>query len=417
MNKRNQPPVIAIVLLILLVCLFVFLRVFPDFSFSNISFPNFSDTFSEEDNTEENKPDMTAPIISCDINTKTIKAGDIISVSKLGIRVTDNSKIESLLFTKICSDNFYMPSTSNNDKQLEDMKKAYAAGITISGEEFQFSYGGIYELTVTATDIYANSSDFTFTLKVETPPIIETPKDYYVVTGTEISYEDYVKVWDIVDGEYDFSNVTLDTSNLHIGKEGTYTISFEAKDKYGLSSTQKANVHIMSKTALQELIDTHKINASEHAIVGAYNKYDIGRYEDANLLETAIAPALVKITNEDNGKTGDGFIIKIDNDFVTIATNESVVRGHLTALVSFFDDSKYNASVVFTNEEYNLAFIRIPVDGVNEASSISSDRLSTLRTVHLDEAQWKMHPATQKVSLKQMLRHYELVFKYKLQAK
>ena len=152
MNKRNQPPVIAIVLLILLVCLFVFLRVFPDFSFSNISFPNFSDTFSEEDNTEENKPDMTAPIISCDINTKTIKAGDIISVSKLGIRVTDNSKIESLLFTKICSDNFYMPSTSNNDKQLEDMKKAYAEGITISGEEFQFSYGGIYELTVTATE-------------------------------------------------------------------------------------------------------------------------------------------------------------------------------------------------------------------------------------------------------------------------
>lgn len=414
MNKRNQPPVIAIVLLILLVCLFVFLRAFPDFSFSNISFPNFSDTFSEEDNTEENKPDMTAPIISCDINTKTIKAGDIISVSKLGIRVTDNSKIESLLFTKIRSDNFYMPPADSSSEQLDTIKKAYAEGIAISGEEFQFTYGGIYELTITATDIYANSNDFTFTLKVETPPIIETPPDYYVVTGAEIPYKDYVKVWDIVDGDYTFEDITLDTSNLNIGKEGSYTVSFSAKDKYGLTSTCTANVHIMSKKALQQLIDTHKINATDHAIVGAYNKYDIGYYDDATQLEVDIVPALVQISNSKNDVAGDGFIIKIDNEFITIATNESVVAGNLTALVSFYNEMTCSASVVFTNEEYDLAFIRIPVDGVNEASSISSDRLSTLRTVHLDEAQWKMHPVTKKVSLEQMLRHYELVFKYKL---
>lgn len=411
MNKRNQPPVIAIVLLILLVCLFVFLRVFPDFSFSNFSSSNFN---LKKETVSENKPDMTAPVISCDINSKTIKTGDTISVSKLGVRVSDNSKIDSLLFTKIRSDNFYMPPADSSSEQLDTIKKAYAEGIAISGEEFQFTYGGIYELTITATDIYANSNDFTFTLKVETPPIIETPPDYYVVTGAEIPYKDYVKVWDIVDGDYTFEDITLDTSNLNIGKEGSYTVSFSAKDKYGLTSTCTANVHIMSKKALQQLIDTHKINATDHAIVGAYNKYDIGYYDDATQLEVAIVPALVQISNSKNDVAGDGFIIKIDNEFITIATNESVVRGHLSALVSFFDDSKYNASVVFTNEEYDLAFIRIPVDGANETSSVSSNTLSTLRTVHLDETQWKMHPVTKKVSLEQMLRHYELVFKYKL---
>jgi len=415
MRKHNQPPIIAIILLVLLICIFIFLRMFPDFSFPNISFPSFSfsSVFTEEA-LEEDKPDMTAPAISCDINSKTIKAGDTISVSKLGVRATDNSKIESLLFTRIQSDNFYMPSANENDEQLEDMKKAYSDGISIAGEEFQFTYGGIYQLTITATDIYANSSDFTFTLKVESPPVIETPNDYYVVTGTEISYEDYVKAWDIIDGEYDFSDINVNTSNLHIGKEGSYTISFEAKDKYGLRSTRNANVHVMSKTALQELIDTHKINATEHAIVGAYNKYDIGGYEDAALLETAIIPALVQIKNEENDLAADGFIIKIDDEFITIATNESVVADHLTTLISFYDGSLYNASVVFTNKEYNLAFIRIPVDGANEESSVSSEILPTLRTVHLDESQWEMHSVTRKVSLEQMLRHYELVFKNKL---
>lgn len=419
MNKHNKPPVFAIVLLILLVCIFVFLRMFPDFSFSDINFfkDSLSNIFQEEGDIEEHKPDMIPPSISCDISNKTIKAGEIISVNKLGVRVTDNSKIDSILFTKIRSDNFYMPSTGNNETEITAMKKAYADGISISGEEFQFSYGGVYELTITATDIYANASDFTFTLKVETPPVIETPSDYYVAVGNEIPYEDYVNVWDVIDGAYEFSNVTLDTSNLNIGKEGSYPISFRAKDKYGLTSTKNATVHILSKSALQELIDSHKINATDHAIVGAYNKYDIGYIVDSTELSSAITPALVQIENEKNNTTNDGFIIKIDTESITIATNASAVTDSLTTVVRFFDESSYHASVVFTNTEYDLAFIRIPVDGNDERSSVSSEKLADLRTVHLDETQWNLHPVTKKVSMKQLLRHFELVFKYKLQAK
>lgn len=404
MNRHNQPPKIVILLLVILVCIFVFLRVSPDFS--------FSDFLPEKETIEDTRPDTTAPIINCDIKSKTIVSGSTISVEKLGIRVTDASKIDSVLFTKITSNNFY-PGPSN--EKTEDMKKAYAEGITVSGEEFQFTYGGIYELTITATDIYENSSDFTFTLKVETPPIIETPSDFYIAVGTEIPFENYVTAWDIIDDTYSFSDISVDSSALNIGKTGDYKVVFSGTDKYGLSSAYTSNVHVLSKSDLQKLINTQKINATNHAIIGAYNKYDIGTYEDPTLLQEAMVPTLVQITNEKNDTVHDGFIIKIDDEFITIATNEKAVCDSLTVPVSFYDETTCKASVVFTNTEYDLAFIRIPIDGDSPETSVSSDYVSSLRTVHLDETQWKEHEVTSKVSLKQLLRHYELVFKHKLQ--
>lgn len=403
MKKRNNPPWVAILLLIILVCIFLFLRIYPDFSFS-IFLP-------KQETSTENKPDTTPPVIHCDINSKTIVSGSIISIDKLGIRATDASKIDSIVFTKIASNNFY-PGPSN--EKTEGMKEAYAKGIKVSGEEFQFAYGGIYELTITATDIYANSSDFTFTLKVETPPIIEAPADFYVAVDSTIPYESYVNVWDVIEGDYSFEDITLDTSNLNIGKTGNYTVTFSGTDQYGLSSTCTSNVHVLSKEDLQELINTQKINASDHAIIGAYNKYDIGVYSDDALFQEAMLPTLVTISNEKNDHVGDGFIVEIDDAFVTIATNESVVSNTLSVNVSFFDETTCNASVVFTNTEYDLAFIRIPIDGAAESSSVSSDFVSNLRTVHFDETQWNQHDITKKVSYKQLLRHYELVFKHKL---
>lgn len=403
MKTRNHPPKIAILLLILLVCLFVCLRLFPHFS-SSIFLP-------EQEVSTESRADTTAPVIRCDLKSKTITAGTVLSVEKLGIRVTDNSPIDSVLFTRLASTQFY-PGPSN--EKTDAMKKAYETGINIDVEELQFSYGGIYELTVTATDIYANSSDFTFTLKVETPPIFEAPNVFYVCENAEIPYDKYVSAWDVIDGAYAFEDIVLDASEVHPGKTGTYPVSFSITDSYGLRSEQHANVHVLSAEDLQNLIDTHKINISDHTIIGASKPYDIGLYSDAESLQTAILPALVHISNDRNDRSGDGIIIHIDEDFVTIAATESLVLDNLSVQLSFVDNTTCSASVVFTNTEYDLAFIRVPIDGVSSGSSLSSDALPSLRTVHLDETQWKNHPATNQISLKQLLRHYELVFKYKL---
>ena len=384
MQSKNKIPKYVLVLFVILVCVFVGLSLYK------INPSLFS--FSSLDSTETEIADITPPVITCSINTKTVLPGELLSIEKLGIRATDASEIESIAFTKLDDIEFF-------------------------ATEFQFSYGGIYELTITASDIYQNKSDFVLTVKVETPPDIETPSDFYVVAGSDIDFSRYVKASDLLEETFTYDDLNIDTSNLNIAKAGNYPVIFSGTDSYGLTSTKSSTVHVLSKDELQKLIESHKIDISTSAIIGAKNAYDIGSYNNTAALENAIFPALVSISNEKNDITGDGCIIKIDDEFITIATNESVVTGNLTVSVAFFDETTRHAAVVFTNEEYDLAFIRIPVDGATEYASVSSDYARSLRTVHLDEGQWQMHPVTQMISLEQMLRHYELVFKYKLQGK
>lgn len=382
MQSKNRIPKYVLVLFAFLLCAFVGLSLYK------VNPSRFS--FSGLDSTETESSDTTPPVISCNISTKTVLPSETLSIDKLGIRATDASKIESIAFTK-----------------LDD--------IEFLATEFQFSYGGVYELTITASDIYQNKSDLILTVKVETPPDIETPNDFYVAVGSDIDFSKYVKAGDLLDETFTYDDLNIDTSNLNIAKPGNYPIIFSGTDSYGLTSTKSSTVHVLAKDELQKLIDSHKIDISTSAIIGAKNAYDIGSYNNTSALEKAIVPALVSISNEKNDITGDGFIIKIDDEFITIATNESIVTGNLTVSVSFFDETARHAAVVFTNDEYDLAFIRIPVDGATEDASVSSEYARSLRTVHLDEGQWQMHPVTQKVSLEQMLRHYELVFKYKLE--
>lgn len=377
MQKPKAIPKPIFALLLILVCLFLLLT--------------FKELFPDQDNNSntQNMIDTTPPTISCNISTKTVLPGEILTIDKLGIRATDTSPIESIAFTKMDDIEFF-------------------------SKEFSFSYGGIYELTITACDIYKNKSNYTLTIKVETPPDIKVPSNFYVAAGSDIDFSKYIQVSDLLDETFTYDNLNIDTSNLNIATPGNYPVTFSGTDSYGLTSAKSTMVHILSKDDLQKQIDSQKIDISTSVIIGAQNAYDIGSYSDIASLESAIAPALVTITNEKNNITGDGCIIKIDDSFVTIVTNESVVTGNLTVCVSFFDETTRHAAVVFTNEEYNLAFIRIPVDGATEDSSVSSEYTRSLRTVHLDEQQWDMHPVTKSISLEQMLRHYELVFKHKL---
>ena len=382
MHQKKTLPKFAIALLILLVAAFILLSLYK----ANPSF--FA--FLQPNSTNSENHDTTPPVISSNINTMTVLPGETLTIEKLGIRATDSSPIESIAFTK-----------------LDD--------ITFFSETFQFSYGGTYALTVSASDTYGNTSDLVLTIKVETPPEIEAPSDFYVAVGNKVDYSKYVQVSDLLDESISFETLNIDTSECNIAIAGDYPVSFSATDNYGLTSTKKATVHVRSKADLQKLIDTQIINMSSSVIVGATNAYDIGVYDDKTLLEGAIAPALVIVSNEKNNTAKDGFIIKIDDAFVTIATQESAVTGSLTVDLAFFDGTTRKAAVVFTNEEYNLAFLRIPVDGATEEASVSSDYVRSLRTVHLEQSQWDMHPVTKAISLEQVLRHYELVFKHKLQ--
>lgn len=331
--------------------------------------------------------DTTAPEISCDVKTKTIQPGESISIKKLGIQVTDYSEIESLAFTKISSNKFY---TGLSDEKSQDIRQAYQKGIDVFGEEFQFSYGGIYTLTIEACDTFHNRSQITLTLKVEQPPVIEAPSIYAAI-GTEIDFSKYITAWDLIDESFSVEDVEIESSELNIGTAGDYPITITGTDSYGLTSTTTSTVHVLSKGDLQELINTHKINFNDHIILGAYNKYDSGYYENKDLafIQETVLPSIVHIENDKLDTFGSGFIIEINDEFVTIATNEHVVSQDMTTDVSFYDGTTLNGAVVFTNAENDIAFIRIPIDGKDTSTSASTGLVSKLRTVHIDESYWK----------------------------
>ena len=334
-----------------------------------------------------NVTDTTAPVVSCDIKTKTVTPGEIVSVDSLGLKIEDYSEISSTAFTCISSTHFY---TGLPDEKTEEMREAYKKGLDMFAEEFQFAYGGIYTLTISVEDAFHNSTDVTLTLKVEEPPVIETVTDYYMAIAEEIPFEEYITAWDFLDEDLDSSDVKIDTAELQTGKSGTYPVYFSATDSYGLTTTSKANVHVSTKEDLQELINTHEIDINQDVIVGAYNSYDSGYYEEENIsfIQNIMLPSIVYIENDILKTAGSGFIIAIDDAYVTIATNEHVITDDMTPDVVFYDATSCGGAVVAANKKEDIAFIRIPIGEKSSITTLAADYVQKLRTVHINEGYW-----------------------------
>lgn len=334
-----------------------------------------------------NVTDTTAPIIDCDVKNKTVEPGDIVSVHSLGLDIQDYSEIESILFTKISSNKFY---TGLPEEATVDMREAYRKGLSMKGEEFQFAYGGIYTLTISVSDEFHNTSEITLTLKVEEPPVLEVPANFYVADTMEIDFTEYVEAWDFISEDLDAEDVKVDTTQLNLSKVGTYEIAFSATDDYGLKATKTANVHVSSQKALQELLNTHAVNLTSDVVIGAINPYDSGYYASENMefIQNIMLPCIVHIENDALETFGSGFILEISDEFVTIATNEHVIKSDLTVDVTFFDAVTCNGAVVASNAERDIAFVRIPIDGKSSSTSLSSEYVQKLRTVHINKGYW-----------------------------
>ena len=334
-----------------------------------------------------NVTDTTPPVVRCDVKNKTIVPGDTISVKSLGLKIEDHSDIESIHFTKISSTKFY---TGLPDEQTEGMREAYRKGIVMETEDFQFAYGGIYTLTITVSDAFYNTSEMELILTVEEPPVIEVPSDFYVADTKEIDFSEYIEVWDFITEDIDKEDVTIDTSKLKLTKEGTYPVTISATDDYGLVATKTINVHVSSQKALQELINTHTINSATSTIIGAKNPYDSGYYDakDISFIQGIMLPTIVYIENDTLDTSGSGFIIEITDEFVTIATNEHVITDDLAVDITFFDATQCRGAVVAANAKRDIAFIRIPIDGKSSTTSLPSEYVKKLKTVHINKGYW-----------------------------
>lgn len=334
-----------------------------------------------------NVMDTLPPVVSCDIKNKTIVPGKTLSVHNLGLNIQDHSEIDSIAFTKISSNHFY---TGLSEEIMAELEAAYAKGLDMWAEEFQFSYGGEYILTITVTDIFHNSSEITLNLIVDTPPVITAPNHVYMAKNQRADFSQYIDAWDLVDEDFDKNSVVIDTSELNTNKTGEYKVYYTATDSYGLSLTAYSIVHVETQDALQELINTHAIDINKAVVIGALNPYDIGYYEDCDLdtIQNVMLPAIVHIKNDTLDTFGSGFIIEISDEFVTIATNEHVINSDLIVDVFFFEGTTSTGSVVASDARDDIAFIRIPIEESTSTASIDNATAKNLRTVHINKNYW-----------------------------
>ena len=334
-----------------------------------------------------NITDTTPPVMLSNIKNKTVESGEIVSVKSLGLNITDYSEIESIQFTKIASTKFYTDLPADKALIMED---AYKKGIALEAEEFQFAYGGIYTLTVTAQDAFYNSSKIEIIITVEEPPVLEAPNNFYITDVPQINFTEYIKVSDFIEEDLDASKVKIDNSKVNYSATGTYPVTFTITDKYGLTASKTSYVHVSSQDALQALINQQGIDLANDVVLGIKNPYDIGYFKEDNLIATqqAMLPCAVHIKNNVLNSFGSGFIIEINNEFVTLVTNQHVISNDLIVDVVFYNGKNCSGSVVASNGELDIAFIRIPIDGNNSNSSIASTELHGLRSVHINKGYW-----------------------------
>lgn len=332
--------------------------------------------------------DTTAPTLNCNVKNITIEKGSYVTTRTIGLTSSDNTGIDRLLFHHIKADKIHVDK-SNED--AEYITSLFLSGRDLWTQEYTFEYGGVYTLTVTAMDAYNNTSELTLQVVVEEAPIIDAIDSVYMAIGQTIDFSQHLTVWDYIDEELPAKNITIDTSSLNTEKPGEYQVIYTAKDSYGLSSQATTTVYLCTKAELQDMINTHKINKDDHLIVGAYNPYDSGYYEksDTAFIQNAMLPTIVHIENDDNDTFGSGYIIKIDSSFVTIVTNDHVVTGDFSPTIFFYDGTSCDGAIVATDPREDIAFIRIPIDGQSEKTSLPFEFVETLRTVHINEGYWK----------------------------
>ena len=332
--------------------------------------------------------DTTAPKLTCNTKNITLEKGKYITVNTIGMKAEDNTGIDRLLFHHIVADKIHVDESLEDSEHISDL---FLNGRDLWTTEYTFEYGGVYTLTISAIDAYNNKTELTLTVTVEEAPVLKAVDSIYLAIGQNVDFLEHLEAWDYIDEDFSAEDVVIDTSTLDMSKPGEYKVNYTAKDSYGLSSQASTMVYLRTPAQLQEMINTHKINKDDHVIIGAYNPYDSGYYEknDTAFIQNAMLPSIVHIENDDNDTFGSGYILKIDENFVTIATNNHVILGDYTPEVFFYDGTSCEAAVVASDPREDIAFLRIPIDGNSERTSLPFEYVETLRTVHINEKYWK----------------------------
>lgn len=301
--------------------------------------------------------DTTAPVLTLNTENIYLKKGQMYPVNYFVEEVFDLS--EDVIVTV-------------SDNVMPDIKKAYVYSENC----------GVFVLSFFAKDASGNESEYTLSVTVDTAPTIAGMKDYYVVPGTTLNYLEFIVAEDTVDGDVT-GNLRVNAEEVDLSAEGSYKLIYICEDSYGLSSEEAVSVNVMNAMDIQELINTHKIHRLEEIIIGAYNLYDIGYYDNKTMEEMyeIMHPTTTRITTK-IPSYGSGFILEIGAEEIIIGTCQHVVKKYDTVDVSFFDGTTVTGTIIGTAYDYDLGFVSV------KREDISQELVDKLYTVHINKGYW-----------------------------
>lgn len=258
-----------------------------------------------------------------------------------------------------------------------------------------YSECGEKSFEVVAEDINGNVTRKTVKVIVDDPPKFSDLPDYYVATNQDVDYLEKIQAYDDVDGDVT-GDISVDITKLKPDVQGDYVIEYTVTDSYGLTASLEKTIHIYEPNELQNLIAYHDINFNDDYIVGALNARDAGLFPGNTIDETLeiLGPCFVRIRYDySNGGWlyGSGYIVEFTDDAVVFATCGHVVKDFNNMDIYFHDGSKIQADVIGHNGskgQTDVAFLEITYDKIPE------NLLSTLMTVHIDEAYYDSLPAS-----------------------
>lgn len=261
-----------------------------------------------------------------------------------------------------------------------ELKITLDADASVGGDSICCGSAGERRIKITATDVFGNEAVCLLNTIADTAPEIFGYKEYYVAQGSNVvfSAED-ISVYDDVDGDLSHE-LEIDVSGVDVNTTGIYEVVYSATDSYGFSTQETATVNVMTADEVQDLINSHSINRFDDCIVGAYNLYDGGVYEEddvARVLEE-MEPAMVVVTNA-SGR-GSGFIVKITNTDIIICTNLHVTKDNGKHAVFFHDGSRAVGITVGSMDKVDVSFVKVSL------TDIPQELLDTLKTVHIDQS-------------------------------
>lgn len=301
--------------------------------------------------------DTTAPVLTLDTENIYLKKGQMYPADYFVEEVFDLSGEVTVTVS---------------DTVMPDFRRTYAYSENC----------GVYVLSFYAKDASGNESAYTLSVTVDTAPTISGIKEYYVVPGTTLNYLEFISAYDEVDGDVSES-VQVNAENVDLSVLGSYELVYMCEDSYGLESEESVAVNVMEAMDIQELINTHEIHRLEEIIVGAYNLYDIGVYEEKTMEEMfeIMYPTTVRIAPSSQSY-GSGFVLEINEEEIVIGTCQHVVKSYDTVQVSFFDGTAVTGKVLGTVYDYDLGFVSV------KREDISTELLDRLYTVHIDKGYW-----------------------------